>query len=326
MQKAGSNKRRRLDPNDRDLSQLETDASINNHEQSRLLAQIKLLTTQVNEYEKALSDVQHRFEAQRLQISRAVVARNVALKEKAASELKIVMRETTINNLKVERDQYKKELSQLRRKLENNSMPEVAELESMRVNLEMAAKEHSRLESRIKNLSSDADYVRNLYQEASSKAVTLSAENSELGERVADLEKKSSRNLIELREVCQNRALAELQRENDMLKVTIKMRETAIKKNDEMFEVYNRGRSIISRHQTPAPASPIIESGKTFFPKPISDKGNYGMISNPKMKPDGASRSVKAMDEAIKSSSVNMRNDRDGDRSVKVMDEVMRDI
>lgn len=109
------------------------------------------------------------------------------------------------------------------------------------------------LEKRLENAQRDADYARTMYQDASSAASSVGAENRELKERAKDLQQTASDNLVKIHQIQADSNTKEYLRRIHELKLQVRDREVELDRaRDELRQLKN-GRQT---RQVSVPRSP----------------------------------------------------------------------
>ncbi|POR39584.1 Uncharacterized protein TPAR_00222, partial [Tolypocladium paradoxum] len=110
------------------------------------------------------------------------------------------------------------------------------------------------LEKRLENAHKDGEYVRNLYQEASTSASAFRAENNELREQNDDLQKKTSDTLERIHRIQAESEARQYLRQIRELKTQVKEREIELDRTrDELRQLKNGRRET---RQASVPRSP----------------------------------------------------------------------
>lgn len=163
-------------------------------------------------------------------------------------------RENLLNQyakLTEEHNALHEELEIAKRSLRASTVPQVAELETLKMNVRTLANEKALLERKNKSLLQDFEFTRQQYQVASSAAVEARNRSEELEAENAVLSKKASGEAVRLREATINNALETQVGENERL---------AAENADlqELLRKKERGKGVTTRTGSVAPKSPRL--------------------------------------------------------------------
>ncbi|RFU81732.1 chromo domain [Trichoderma arundinaceum] len=110
------------------------------------------------------------------------------------------------------------------------------------------------LEKRLENAHKDADYIRNLYQDAASTASGLKSENNQLISLNEDLSKKAAENSVRVHEIQERNTVKIYLEQAEELKVQIREREIELDRAREELRQLKNGRR--ETRQSSVPRSP----------------------------------------------------------------------
>lgn len=189
-------------------------------------------------HREALED-RSRFEAEKTKAEAALQAATAAAqKDSDKAQKRIIELEASVAQLK--------------------SGPDGQEGESPLVKANQLLKEAQEkaevLEKRLENSRKDGEYVRNLYQEASSSANAAQAEIAELKEKNEKLRKKASESLVKIHQIQAENSSREFARQIGELKALIKERELELDRVREDLRQLRNGRR--ETRQVSVPRSP----------------------------------------------------------------------
>ena len=206
---------------------------------------------QIVEHMNALDDLQTRSEKVNRKHNRLRYEHNDLIKSAGTVEHKNGSLTEINNKLKEDNVRLERELAATREKLEQSSIPEIAEFEKLRAEKEQLKEKAEAQERKINSLTQDFEFTRQQYQNASSAAAELASKNSDLEVEVQSLRRKASEEAAKLRtisnkiEVEQHLAMIDqLQREVEELK--------------DQARAKHRGRGMVTRTGSVAPRSPRI--------------------------------------------------------------------
>ncbi|RMZ17011.1 hypothetical protein D0862_00982 [Hortaea werneckii] len=227
----------------------------------RLHRMLKEAQDRLMEMEQNMSELQFRHEEQRAQLVEVTAARDGAIvtAERAVNKMREL--NETVSALKQERTALNSRLDDANVRLQNHSVPELGELEKVRLQAERVQAEKEQLEKRLKSAQEENEYSRAGYQTASQSAQTLSSQNTELENQVLMLQKTATGEQAKLRDMGYDAYSRSLQEENRKLKAMLKDRETIMKfKDEEIARLKEANRGRMSTRGSSVPRSPRIGS------------------------------------------------------------------
>jgi chromosome segregation ATPase len=205
----------------------------------------------LTEQGKALEDLQTRYEK-----TRRAFRKLQSEKEDLAGQIDRANRRhetttATIDQLREANRQAVTDLEAARAELANSTVPEVSQLEQLRVENRKLTTDKAALEKKAQSMSHDFEFTRQQYQQASSAAAEHWSKIQDLEQENAGLRQKASGEAVRLRELT-NRSEVEthvtentrLKAENEELKEQLKRKE--------------RGRGMTTRTGSVAPRSPRL--------------------------------------------------------------------
>ncbi|KAI7183429.1 hypothetical protein KC324_g7973 [Hortaea werneckii] len=227
----------------------------------RLHRMLKEVQDRLMEMEQNMSELQFRHEEQRAQLVEVTAARDGAIvtAERAVNKMREL--NETVSTLKQDRTALNSRLEDANVRLQNHSVPELGELEKVRLQAEHARAEKEQLEKRLKSAQEENEYSRAGYQTASQSAQSLSSQNTELENQVLMLQKTATGEQAKLRDMGYDAHSKSLQEENRKLKAMLKDRETVMKfKDEEIARLKEANRGRMSTRGSSVPRSPRIGS------------------------------------------------------------------
>ena len=146
---------------------------------------IQISEHRLQEHIDALSSLQTRYESltrssHLLRDSKTTLSSTVT-----ALEEKLEKRAVDVANLSRDRQRLESDLTDARQALLASSVPEIAELERLREDARVSAKQKETLQKKIESLTKDFEFTRQQYQQASSSAAELASTNTELEAQVS---------------------------------------------------------------------------------------------------------------------------------------------
>lgn len=247
-------------------------------------AEVSRLQNQVSEFEarsteraKGWESLQHRYESLDKEYHKIRKERDNLVAEKAKVEQKVTKQEEEIGKLKDERTQLKHEVQSARDDLKaEGGLKE--ELEKAREEIRQLNEKNAKLERIAERESSQAEYVRNQYQEGSNKVHIMANENKQLRAENEELSRKNAADVTKLREIRMQSdtekhlaRIKQLEQGNETL-------ETLLRKKDEEIRSLRNNRPV-TRATSTQPRSPKWGNGSRPTSPGINNNGNNGVGS-----------------------------------------------
>lgn len=227
--------------------------------EQKLRSLLEKAQADLQEYVKALSDLQFRHEEQRIELHSIRSERDAAVVTAQQAITRMTEQATAITALRTERAELKTQLEEANARLLNHDMPERAELEVIRAAAAQADVEKAKLRSQLTSAKDDLSYAQSMYQSASSAAQNMASTNSDLDLQVATLEKKASGEQAKLRQMGYDNFTKSLQNERKRLESLLKEKDIALKRKDEeIAKLKEAGRGRMNTRGTSVPRSPRL--------------------------------------------------------------------
>lgn len=234
------------------------------------------LAKQLADHISALEDLQYRHEEQRALLLKTREERDTAYTSAAAAAARLAGRDEVIAKIKGERDGYKLQLEEAKAALHSHVVPEVAEVEKLKSRVEEGERERVKLESRVESARREAEYVRSLYQDASSKAASLAEEKGEMEARVGELERRATSAAGQARLASKDGANQALRLEVRRLRLEVAEREKVLRgKEEEIVRLREKERGRMGTRGGSVPRSP----GRLGSPMRLEPPRSSGMGS-----------------------------------------------
>ncbi|KAL9126486.1 MAG: hypothetical protein Q9217_004468 [Psora testacea] len=220
-------------------------------------AELKKKTDLANDLQLWAGIRQHDYEKLRkehgdLQVSLAENAEMLA--ERTAS---IESLNAQIATLGANYTNLQREASNFQNQLQKSPDPAIAAAASETVQLGMLETENAALKKRIVSLTTDFEFTRQQYQQASRAAVESSAETQSLKPELESLRRKNEANVAEYRKRRDEDVNKEIRKEVQRLKQTVKQRDAFIHKLEGENVELKRGRAgVQTRGSSVQPKSP----------------------------------------------------------------------
>lgn len=213
--------------------------------------------SRVREGEQALANLQYRHEEQRTELVQTTAQRDAAIETAQAS----VQRMSEQPNLRSRVKDLEQELKEANERLLSHNVPAVAEFAALQIATADAVKEKEKAVKSLERLNSDNAYVRELYQESSSRAQQLAAQNTDLENALAVAQNRATGEQARLRQMGFDSYTRRLEKENQKMKDNLKDREAGIKfRDDEIAKLKEASRGRMGTRGTSVPRSPRLGS------------------------------------------------------------------
>ncbi|KAJ5795214.1 Histone deacetylase complex subunit 2/3 [Penicillium paradoxum] len=260
---------------DRDLQSLENNLiqmkNIHLAEKGRLKAALVRANSRCKELEKALGDLQHRYESRTNDLHATRKERDRATETKTSIEQRVEKQKETISSLKEERTELKNELDEARRTLKGGG-DSSAELETAREEVRRLTKENSNLERKAEFEKNQSEYIREQYQTASTAAAQAGTETRRLTAENETLKRKANSNITQLHELhMKDDNARHLARIEELEAVLATRDEFLRRKEDELREIRKNRPS--TRSTSTQPRSPKWANSRPTSPG-VSHNGN----------------------------------------------------
>ncbi|MCJ1380751.1 hypothetical protein MMC17_003860 [Xylographa soralifera] len=216
-----------------------------------LQATVESHKQQIQERMESLSELQRRYEERDAEYHALRHEKEDFIAAGVAAERKREALIAETSKLKEERKLLDEEIKRIREALGSSTIPQVAELESLRSQVRSLNQDKAMLERKTKSMAADFEFTRQQYQLASSSAVESATRVTELEAENAVLRQKASGEAMRLRQATLDHALESQSRENEKLAVeNADLRELLRKKE--------RGKGVTTRTGSVAPKSPRL--------------------------------------------------------------------
>lgn len=222
---------------------------------------LKEAQDKLEEQVQVMSDLQYRHEEQRTQMVEARKERDSAIATATRAVERLTELNGTVTALKHERTSLKSGLEDANARLLAHSVPERAELESLRLANEQMRAEKQQLEKRLQSAKEENEYSRAEYQSASQSAQSFATQNTDLENRVATLQNKATGEQARLRQMGYDMQTKNLRVENKHLKAVLRGHEAGLKlKDEEIARLKEASRGRMGTRGTSVPRSPRVGS------------------------------------------------------------------
>lgn len=163
--------------------------------------ELKSQAMQLRSHERTVKKIQPKYMEALRDRGTFEIQRDTAVQQSKAMQTQLETSKATVANLKEEKKALEAKLGEATAALANSSIPEVARLAQAEEQVKEEQKKSKSLEKRLASIQNDVDYMRNAYQTASNQAASLGAENTQLTDRIKELEKLASENLVKVHQI-----------------------------------------------------------------------------------------------------------------------------
>ncbi|KAJ5381461.1 uncharacterized protein N7496_003889 [Penicillium cataractarum] len=243
---------------ERDLASLERSLiqmkTTHDTEKEQLQRELLQTRARLQEFETALSILQHRYETRTKELHLTRQERDRLTEGKTSMEQRVEKQREDLFKLKEERSQLKAELEGVRQELKNGG-GSLAELETAREEIRRLTSEKASLERKAEYEKNQAEYTREQYQTASTVAAQAGNELRQAREENEALTRKVQGNAVQLREMnIKNDAVRHLARIKELELILASRDDLLRKKEDELREIRKNRPS--TRSTSTQPRSP----------------------------------------------------------------------
>lgn len=212
---------------------------------------------QLEEHVNAMSGLQYRHEAQRMELAKVKKERDEAIATAQAAEQRKTSAATQSGALRTERTSLKQQLEEVSSKLLDHSVPERREFENLRRAMEQGEEAKRKAEKQVEQAQKNNEWTREQYQTASSRARELMQQNAELEIRLGVAKERATGEQARARQASNDGRNNLLVKENRKLKAVLKDRESSMgSKDEEIARLKEAGRGRIGTRGSSVPRSP----------------------------------------------------------------------
>ncbi|KAI5365223.1 Putative HDA1 complex subunit 2/3 protein [Septoria linicola] len=228
--------------------------------EQRLRELLQGVQHRLDEHIRALEALQYRHEDQRKELVDVKKERDAAILTAQTAVSRMAGAEANNAALRTERTQLKEALADANRRLLDHAVPEVRELQELRVLAEQAKAEQEKAIKKAAATEKDLDWTRSMYQDSSNRARELAQNNTELENRLSHATHIAKGEQARAREVSFQGHNKQLEQENKKLKQTMENLKLAMKNKDEQISSLKEGRGRMGTRQSSVPRSPRMGS------------------------------------------------------------------
>ncbi|KAI0457986.1 hypothetical protein F5B21DRAFT_58233 [Xylaria acuta] len=170
-----------------------------------------------------------------------------------------------IATLKATRTELEKKLAENNNALLHSSNPDLVKVAELEKSLNEANADVQQLKKRIVVMQSDLDYSKNLYNQASQRAIDLSSENRGYENKIRDLQRKADDNIVEVNKVQSRNEVRILAQQVKEQKNLVRERTAELNRIKEELKSLKSGRR--ETRQSSVPRSPRLSSLGVMSPR-----------------------------------------------------------
>ncbi|GAB1314364.1 Chromo domain-containing protein [Madurella fahalii] len=253
------------------IAELEDRLAAQNTIESKTREHMTSLESQIQSYERTLRSLETKFHDALHDRAEFEKERKTAVEKATAATERLEARNREVEGLKEKVKLLESRLADANTTMANSTVPEIARLAQMEKELEEALATVQKLERKVRGIENDLEYSRKAYQDASNAHSELNQENRELKNKIADLEKRASDNLLKIQQIHAQNETAAVGAQIDDLRATLENRERELERaKDELRNLKN------NRRETRQGSVPRSPRPGVMSPRPGRGVGNGG--------------------------------------------------
>lgn len=241
-------------------------------EKSQLQNDLAGAHSRLQEIEKALSELQHRYESRTMDLHKTRQERDCLLENKTSLEQRLEKQKEDILKLKEDRSNLRQELEEARQELKNGGGT-MADLETAREEIRRLTKENASLERKADYTQSQTEYIREQYQTASTVAAQAGNEARQLREENETLTRKVAQNIVRLHEISNETASVRDIARIEELEMILAARDDLLHRKEEELREIRKNRPS-TRSTSTQPRSPKWAAGSRPTSPGVNLNGN----------------------------------------------------
>lgn len=243
-------------------------------EKAQLQNELQRTHTRLQDIEKALSDLQHRYESRTKDLHKTRQERDRLLENNATLEQRFEKQKEDMSKLKEDRLKLRQELEEARQGLKNGGGT-MADLEVAREEIRRLTKENASLERKADYSQSQTEYTREQYQTASTVAAQAGNEARQLREENEALARKVAGNAVRLHEINkENDSVRHIARIEELEMILAARDELLHRKEEELREIRKNRPS--TRSTSTQPRSPKWAAASRPTSPGVNHNGSNG--------------------------------------------------
>lgn len=210
--------------------------------------------SQVQSYERTLQSLQTKFHDALHDRAEFEKERKAAVEKATVATERLEARNREVEALKEKVKLLESRLADANATMANSIIPEIARFAQIEKEREEAFTTVQKLEKKVQGTENELEYSRKAYQDASNAHSELNQENRELRNKIVDLERRASDNLLKIQQIHAQNEIAAVGAQIDDLRATLENRERELERaKDEMRNLRNNRRET---RQGSVPRSP----------------------------------------------------------------------
>ncbi|KAL3422927.1 hypothetical protein PVAG01_04674, partial [Phlyctema vagabunda] len=237
-----------------------------NSVQIQMEKQIKELEKHVADLERSVRIIQPKYQEALNDRGQFEHSNQGLVRENETVSRQLEVRNKEKAKLKEENEALKSELLEARAMLSSSSIPEVVELSKAKEEVQVAKTAAEKANKKMTNAQSEADYLRENYQQASSKASEAARETQALKIELEKLQHMASANLVHIHQMQHASESKHLVARITELETLLSERTRDLDRKSEELRVRMNGRR--ETRGVSAPRSPRISNG-TMSPRTV---------------------------------------------------------
>jgi len=217
------------------------------------------LELRCSDYESSIAAIQPRYQEALNDRGYFEHEFNMSLVRQTNLKKEVTNKDAEILKLREQKASVDAELAAARAALASSSVPELAEMNKLREELERVTAENEKLVKKAKNMTNDLDYMRGNYQTSSTLAAEHATENNELKTQVEALQQKADASRESIHQIQNSQAIKEYESRVRELKAENEELERALDKMGQELAAVLNGRR--ATRGTSVPRTPRMGSG-----------------------------------------------------------------
>ncbi|KAI0490890.1 hypothetical protein F4859DRAFT_26744 [Xylaria cf. heliscus] len=220
---------------------------------------------EVNSYASSINNIQRRY-MDALE-ERGIFEADCKAAQEQASVLSGSLEScrTEIATLKATRTELERKIAEANDMLLHSSNPDLVKVAELDKNLNTANADVQQLKKKIVVMQSDLDYSKNMYNQASQRAIDLTSENRSYENKMQDLQRKADDNIVEVNKVQSRNEVRILAQQVKEQKNIVRERTTELNRLKEELKSLKSGRR--ETRQSSVPRSPRLSSLGVMSPR-----------------------------------------------------------
>ncbi|KXX81336.1 Citron Rho-interacting kinase [Madurella mycetomatis] len=276
------------------IAELEDRLAAQNIIEAKTREHMTSLESQVQSYECTLQSLQTKFHDALHDRAEFEKERKAAVEKATAATERLEARNREVETLKDKVKLLESRLADANTTMANSAIPEIARFAQIEKEREEAFHTVQKLENKVRSTENELGYSRKAYQDKSNAHSELNQENRELRNKIVDLEKRASDNLLKIQQIHAQNEMAAVSAQIDDLRAMLENRERELERaKDELRNLRNNRRETrqgsVPRSPRPGVMSPRPGRGVGGGGGGGGGTGSRGTSPAPFMSSDGLS-------------------------------------